>query len=246
MNDLIDESWAANNLLRLLSTDDLSLFKPHLQRWTASTGTVIYEPGDNVRFAYFPCGSSMISFTVMMQDGRNVETGLVGREGVAGGIVSNGSLPSFSRMSVQEGDTFLRIESHMLEDIKLRSASVRHLFARYADCLVAQIFQSVACNAVHTIEQRTARWILAAVDRTGRDHVKMTQDELAEMLGVGRSYVNRVLKSLQGEGIIETRRGGFTVRNVHALQGSACECTDAIRRHFNEVLRGAYPNGRTQ
>lgn len=246
MNDHIHDIWTANNLLRLLSTDDFSLFKPHLQRWTASTGTVIYEPGDNVRFAYFPCGSSMISFTVMMQDGRNVETGLVGREGVAGGIVSNGSLPSFSRMSVQEGDAFLRIDSHVLEDIKMRSTSIRHLFARYADCLVAQIFQSVACNAVHTIEQRTARWILAAVDRTGRDHVKMTQDELAEMLGVGRSYVNRVLKSLQGEGIIETRRGGFTVRNVHALQGSACECTDAIRRHFNEVLQGAYPNGRTQ
>ncbi len=99
----------------------------------------------------------MISFTVMMQDGRNVETGLVGREGVAGGIVSNGSLPSFSRMSVQEGDAFLRIESHALEDLKMRSASIRHLFARYADCMVAKIFKSVACNAVHTIEQRTAR-----------------------------------------------------------------------------------------
>jgi hypothetical protein len=183
---------------------------------------------------------------VMMQDGRNVETGLVGREGVAGGIVSHGLLPSFSRMSVQEGEAFLRIDSHVLEDIKMRSGSLRNLFARYADCLVAQIFQSVACNAVHTIEQRTSRWILAAVDRTGRDHVKMTQDELAEMLGVGRSYVNRVLKSLQSEGVIETRRGGFMVRNVGGLQRSACECTDAIRRHFDEVLHGVYPNGRTQ
>jgi len=246
VNDHIHESWTANNLLRLLSVEDLSLLRPHIQRWTGPAGTVIYEPGDNVRFAYFPCGSSMISFTVMMHDGRNVETGLVGREGVAGGIVSNGSLPSFSRMSVQEGDAFLRIDSHQLEDIKMRSPSLRHLFARYADCLVAQIFQSVACNAVHTIEQRTSRWILAAVDRTGRDHVRMTQDELAEMLGVGRSYVNRVLKSLQSEGIIETRRGGFIVRDVGALQRSACECTDAIRRHFNEVLQGAYPNGRTQ
>lgn len=236
----------SNNLLGALKTEDFELLRPHLQQWSAATGTVIYEPGDEVRFAYFPCGSSLLSFTIMMQDGRNIETGMVGREGAAGGIVSNGYLPAFARTVVQVGGAFLRLETHMLEEAKGRSLTIRNLFSRYADCLLAQIFQSVACNAVHTLEQRAARWVLASVDRTGRDQVHMTQDELAAMLGVGRSYVNRILRALQNEGIIETRRGGLSVKNVKALQSVACECTDAIRRHFDEVLKGVYPNSRTE
>lgn len=219
------------------------MLKPHLQRWSGKSGTVLYEPGDDVRFAYFPCGPSLISFMVMMSDGREVETGLVGREGAAGGIVSNGHLPAFSRAVVQAGGSFLRIETAALEEVKSQSSAMRHLFARYADCLLAQIFQSVACNAVHTIEQRTARWILAAVDRTGGSDVSMTQEQLAEMLGVGRSYVNRILNILKDEGILETRRGGLKISNLKALQHTACECTDAIRHHFEHVLKGVYPNG---
>lgn len=236
--------WTTNNLLRSLHSDDFALIKPHLQRWSAKIGEVIYEPGDDVRFAYFPCGASLISFMVMMGDGRDVETGLVGREGAAGGIVSNGHLPAFARAVVQGGGAFLRIETTALEDAKMRSHPLRHLFTRYSDCLLAQIFQSVACNAVHTIEQRAARWILAAVDRTGVDEIQMTQDQLASMLGVGRSYVNRILKSLRSDGVLVTRRGGLVIRNMDVLQSTACECTDAIRRHFDEVLKGVYPNGR--
>lgn len=235
--------WFTNNLLRSLKSDDFTLIKPLLQRWSARGGTVLYEPGDDVRFAYFPCGPSLISFMVMMRDGREIETGLVGREGAAGGIVSNGHLPAFSRAVVQAGGSFLRVDTVALEELKMRSPALRHLFARYADCLLAQIFQSVACNAVHTIEQRTARWILAAVDRTGGRDVSMTQEQLAGMLGVGRSYVNRILNTLKENGVLETRRGGLKIRNVKALQRTACECTDAIRHHFEQVLKGVYPNG---
>jgi len=240
------DHWTTNNLLRSLHADDFALIKPGLQRWSAKTGTVIYEPGDDVRFAYFTCGHSLISYTVMMKDGRDVETGLIGREGAAGGIVSNGHLPAYARALVQAGGSFLRIDTQALDEAKSRSSNIRNLFARYADCMVAQIFQSVACNAVHTIEQRTARWILASVDRTGGGDISMTQDELASMLGFGRSYVNRILKSLQNDGVVQTRRGGLIVRNVQALQNIACECTDAIRRHFEEVLEGVYPNGRNE
>jgi CRP-like cAMP-binding protein len=236
--------WTTNNLLRSLHSDDFAQIKPLLQRWSARSGTVIYEPGDDVRFVYFPCSSSLISFMVMMQDGREIETGLVGREGAAGGIVSNGHLPAFARAVVQAGGPFLRVETTALEELKSRSVALRHLFSRYADCLLAQIFQSVACNAVHSIEQRTARWILAAVDRTGGNDVTMTQDQLAEMLGVGRSYVNRILNTLKSEGVLETRRGGLQIRNLGALQNTACECTDVIRHHFERVLKGVYPHGR--
>jgi len=238
--------WMTNNLLRSLHSDDFALIKPLLQRWHGAAGAVIYEPGDDVRHAYFPCGPSLISFMVMMSDGRDVETALVGREGAAGGIVSNGRLPAFSRAVVLSPGSFLRVETKALEAAKSQSITLRHLFTRYADCLLAQVFQSVACNAVHTIEQRAARWILAAIDRTLSDEIPMTQDQLAGMLGVGRSYVNRVLRSLKNTGVLEIRRGGLRVRNVEALKGSACECTDAIRKHFQEVLHGVYPDGREQ
>jgi CRP-like cAMP-binding protein len=244
--DAAQSHWTTNNLLRSLHSDDFALIKPLLQRWKAPVGTVIYEPGDDVRHAYFPCGSSLIAFMVMMRDGRDIETALVGREGAAGGIVSNGRLPAFSRAVVLSSGTFLKVETKALEDAKAKSITLRHLFTRYADCLLAQVFQSVACNAVHTIEQRAARWILAALDRTGSDDLPMTQDQLAGMLGVGRSYVNRVLKSLKADGVIETRRGGLRVCNVDVLKTSACECTDAIRKHFQEVLKGVYPDRQDQ
>lgn len=233
--------WSSNNLLRSLHADDFALIKPALQRWKAEKGAVIYEPGDDVRHAYFPCGPSLIAFMVMMRDGRDVETALVGREGAAGGIVSNGRLPAFARAIVLSGGTFLRIESAALEEAKVKSLTLRHLFTRYADCLLAQIFQSVACNAAHTIEQRAARWILAAIDRTGGSELPMTQEQLAGMLGVGRSYVNRVLKDMKDDGVLETRRGGLKVCDAKALKATSCECTDAIRKHFDEVLKGVYP-----
>lgn len=237
------QHWSTNGLLRSLHSDDFALLKPLLQRWKAEPGSVIYEPGDDVKHAYFPCGSSLIAFMVMMQDGRDIETALVGREGAAGGIVSNGRLPAFARAIVLSSGQFLRIETVALEEAKTKSLTLRHLFARYSDCLLAQVFQSVACNAVHTIEQRASRWILAAIDRTGGDELPMTQDQLAGMLGVGRSYVNRVLKTLKAAGVLSTRRGGLRVCDIGALQQKSCECTDTIRKHFDEVLRGVYPNG---
>src|SRR5690349_2638367 len=108
--------------------------------------------------------------------------------------------------------------------------------------MLAQVFQSVACNAVHTIEQRTVKWLLAAIDRTGDHDVPLTQEQLAGMLGVGRSYVSRVIQSLKGSGILETRRGGVRVRDINSLQSRSCGCNDALRRHFDQVLAGVYPS----
>lgn len=142
-----------NNLLRALRKEDWDILEPLLEEWSATTGAVLHEPGDTVRFAYFPRGSSLISYFVVLSDGRAVETALIGREGAAGGIVSQGRLPAFTRAEVQVGGPFYRIELNSLEDAKNRSPTLRHLFARYADCLMAQIFQAVACNAVHSLDR---------------------------------------------------------------------------------------------
>lgn len=230
-----------NNFLRALRADDAAILEPLLEEWTGECGTILYEPGDAVRWVYFPCGPSLVSFLVVLEDGRAIETALIGREGAVGGIVSQGRLPAYARAEVQFPGLFLRMESAALEEAKSRSMTLRHLFARYADCVMAQVFQAVACNAAHSIEQRTAKWLLSAMQRTGDHEVPLTQEQLANMLGVGRSYISRVLQGLKSRGFLETRRGRMCVRDLVALEGLACGCNFAVRRHFDDVLRGVYP-----
>lgn len=230
-----------NNLLQALRSDGLALLLPHLEHWVADTGYVLHEPGDDVRMVYFPCGPTIVSFLVVLDDGRAVETGLVGREGVVGGVASQGRLPAYARAQVQFGGPLLRMATKDLQTAKEQSAALRNLFSRYADCLVAQIFQSVACNAAHTLEQRAARWILATIERTGEHALPLTQEQLAMMLGVGRSYFSRVLQSLKARGLVETRRGYLMVTDADKLEHLACRCNHAFRAHFETVLRGVYP-----
>lgn len=231
-----------NNLLRALRPADLALLEPHLIEQTVTSGTVLYEPGDNVQKVYFPCDSTLLSFRVQLDDGRAVETALVGREGAVAGIVSQGRLPAYSRAEVQFGGPILWMNVEDLEEAKMKSLVLRHIFARYADCLMAQVFQSVACNAAHSIEQRAAKWLISAMERTNDTSLPMTQEELAGMLGVGRSYVSRVIQTLKHRGMIETRRGSLTVANPEGLSHLACSCQTAVRRHFDEVLKGVYPD----
>jgi CRP-like cAMP-binding protein len=237
-----DVDVPANNLLRALRPDDLALLTPKLVALDLPAGEILYEPGDLVRFVYFPCGPSLASFMIPLPDGRGVETALIGREGAIGGIVSQGRLPAYARALVQYPGPFLRMQSSELEEAKMRSLTLRYLFARYADCVMAQIFQSVACNAAHSIEQRTAKWLLAALDRTGTRDVPLTQEQLAGMLGVGRSYVGRVMQALKGRGALETRRGSVRVSRLKVLEAAACDCNSAVREHFEQVLGGVYPN----
>ncbi|HEY0629057.1 MAG TPA: Crp/Fnr family transcriptional regulator [Sphingomicrobium sp.] len=232
---------SGNNFLRALRPSDAAILEPLLQEWHGENGEILYEPGDTVRWAYFPCGPAMISYLVVLDDGQAIETALIGREGAVGGIVSQGRLPAFARAEIQFAGTFLRIEASALEEAKMQSLTLRHLFARYADCLMAQLFQAVACNAAHTIEQRTAKWLLSAMQRTGDHDVPLTQEQLAGMLGVGRSYISRILQTLKARGYLVTKRGRMAVTDLVALEGLACGCNYAVRSHFEEVLSGVYP-----
>lgn len=233
----IDDS----NLLRMLGASDRAALAAILERCEFRGGDVLAEAGDDVTHVYFPCGPSLVSFVVLLDCGRTVETIMVGREGAVGGIVSQGRLPAYARAVVQFGGPFLRAETSAMEAAKERSPRLRQFFTRYADCLLAQVFQSVACNAGHTIEQRAAKWLVAATERTGDAHVPLTQERLAAMLGVGRSYVSRVLRDLREERILETRRGALVVRDEAGLRRKACRCNDAVKRHFETVLAGVYP-----
>ncbi len=231
-----------NNLLRRLDLDDYALIAPHLSHEEAAANELLYSPGDDVNVVHFPCGPSLATFLVTNEDGRDVETILVGREGAVGGIVSQGFLPAYTRINVKFGGPFVRLPVSRLDAAKAASKTLCNVFARYADCMLAQIFQSTACNAIHSIEQRTAKWIVSAMERIERSEaVPLTHEQLATLLGVGRSYASRVIQAFKAEGILETRRGSILVRNLYALQARACLCNEAVKNHFEEVLRGVYP-----
>ena len=236
-----------NNLLRRLSEGDYALIAPHLTPGEANSNDLLYNPGDDVELVHFPCGPSLVSYLVSIEDGRDVETILVGREGAVGGIVSEGYLPAYTRIVVKFGGPFLRLHVGKLDAAKTYSKTLRNVFARYADCLLAQIFQSTACNATHSIEQRTAKWIIAAMERTDDpDAVPLTHEQLATLLGVGRSYASRVIQTFKAEGVLETRRGWIVVRNRDALKLRSCLCNESVKTHFEEVLRGVYPTGEAE
>src|ERR1700759_3269650 len=231
-----------NNLLRRLNRADFALIEPYLTSMHAEPHDLLYNPGAAVETVYFPCGPGLVSYLVPNEDGRDVETILVGREGAVGGIVSEGYLPAYTRIVVKFGGPFMRLPIGKLEAAKARSSTLRNVFARYADCMLAQIFQSTACNAIHSIEQRTAKWIISAMERTdGQSVVPLTHEQLATLLGVGRSYASRVIQVFKAEGVLETRRGSILVHNFEGLKKRSCLCNESVKNHFEEVLRGVYP-----
>ncbi|MFA7588531.1 MAG: Crp/Fnr family transcriptional regulator [Novosphingobium sp.] len=236
------QDLSGSNLVDALRMPDREQLVAGMTEVELESGHVLYEPGDNVRYCYFPRFDAMATFHVAMANGSAIETGLVGREGAIGGIVSQGRLPAFARASVMHGGSFYRISSSALSAIKQANHRIAYLFARYADCMLAQTFQSVACNAAHTIEQRSAKWLIAMIDRTGRSDVAMTQDELGSILGVGRSYVSRVIQRLKRGGLIVTRRGHIEVIDEAGLRDQCCDCDSLVVDHFDTVLRGVYPS----
>ena len=232
-----------NNLLRRLNDTDFGLLERHLVAVDTEPNDLLYNPGDDVEIVHFPCGPSLASYMVPNEDGRDVETILIGREGAVGGIVSQGFLPAYTRITVKFAGPFMRLPVARLDAAKLKSRTLSNVFARYADCMLAQIFQSTACNAIHSIEQRTAKWIISAMERADGDEVvPLTHEQLATLLGVGRSYTSRVIQTFKAEGTLETRRGSILVRNRDAMRNRSCQCNEAVKAHFEEVLRGVYPD----
>lgn len=233
----------ANNLLAALTPDDFQLLAPFLEARQLATGFTLFEPGDIVENAWFPCDKALVSYRVSFADGRLVEVALVGREGAVGGIVSNGRLPAFSRAIAQNGGTFFRVALRDLDTLKAHAPGLRNLFARYADCLMAQIYQATACNAAHSIEARCAKWMLATIDRTESKTLALTHEQLATLLGVGRSYASRILLGMKSNGILHLSRGKIVVDDCAALEAIACDCDTLVRAHFETVLAGIYPDG---
>jgi DNA-binding MarR family transcriptional regulator len=237
----LEHELEENGLLAKLRDGDRQRLAPHMMKFSLSAGDILQKAGDDVENTWFPCSSSMAAFSIWVDDDNDaVEVGLIGSEGAIGGIVSNGHVPAYATAVVRAPGKFLRIKTSALEMAKLDSLALRHWFSRYSDCLLAQIFQTAACNATHTISQRTAKWLLAAVARTQGNEFDMTQEQLAQMLGVGRTFVTRVVRKLREDDLIATRRGVFVIKNEEELRKRSCSCTVAIEEHFDKVLHEIY------
>jgi CRP-like cAMP-binding protein len=235
--------FEGNLLLKALDARDRGLVGRWLEPREVRRGDVLFQAGEDVSHVTFPADRAIVTLLVPMRDGRTVETATVGREGAIGGVVSQGYLPAFSQAVVQVAGTVLRIEAERLQQAKRSSNAIRDLFVRYSDCLLSQLLQSVACNAVHSLEQRTLRWLLTLQDRLGTPDLPVTHEILAEMLGVKRPYLTEVLGRMQRDGLIRIGRGQLGLVDRAKAEREACECHANVRRHFTEVLGAVYGKG---
>ncbi|KQP31512.1 Crp/Fnr family transcriptional regulator [Methylobacterium sp. Leaf469] len=240
MPSAADPLFQGNLLLKALRTEDRALLAPHLEWSVHQRGETLFAAGAEVTTIAFPCGQTVATLIIAMRDGRSAETATIGREGAVGGVVSQGYLPASTHAVIQIGGPVLRMDAVRFQEAKRRSESLRNLFARYGDCLLAQVLQSVACNALHPIEARCLRWLMTLQDRIASDTLPVTQELLAAMLGVQRTYLTRILRTLQQQGLIEVGRGRITVRDRAKVEAAACECHGVVRHHYETVLGAGY------
>ena len=229
-------SYSANRLLAALRPDALAEIAPHLVLVDLPADAVLFDAGDDVEHTYLPCGPTQASLLVVTSDGQEIEAASIGFEGAIGGVVSAGFKPAYGRAVVRVPGHAFCIPTNRLEEIKTRHAIVADLFDRAADAFIAQMMQLVACNALHPIEQRACRWLLFAHDRSGDEPIRLTQETLAQMLGVQRTTISAVARVLQDAGIIHIGRGKVEVLDRPGLEKRACECHAAVEAHFGRIL----------
>lgn len=224
-----------NRLLAALAPADAELLTPHLHRYSLVQGAVLQEIEAPVEQVYFP-ESGMISLVVTMQSGDTVETATVGREGVVGAFAGLGAWNAFARAIVQVPGTAACISAARFEAIVSQSVGIKELVLRCKEALLSQVQQTAACNALHPLEARLARWLLQALDGSDGATLLLTQDALAQMLGARRTTVTLLARRLQTAGLIRYRRGRIDVVDRAGLEHAACECYAAVRRRSEAVI----------
>jgi CRP-like cAMP-binding protein len=229
----------ANRLLAALELEDFKALEPHLELVELPKRKVVYETGETVRHTYFP-HDSIVSLTTVLKDGGSVEMAVFGREGVFGFVSALVTRTSFGHYVTQVPGTASRIAVEKFTAAAQERPNIRQLVFSFTEALLAQTLQTVACNAVHSVEARCSRWILSTRDRVSHDALPLTHETLAEMLGVQRSTVSSVTRALQTAGLIRQGRGVITITDRPGLEEMSCECYRAIRRSFERLLPRTY------
>jgi len=228
-----------NRLLASLEPEDFALLAPHLNLVTLRKGALLFDPSAMIETVYFP-ESAMISMMTLLESGEAIESATIGREGAVGLKAAVGPRQSLSRAIVQAPGEGYRIGAGALRTAWARSGVIRDLFDRHDEALFGHVIQSVACNALHSVEARFGRWLLCCHDRIDSDTVSLTQEFLADMLGVQRTTVTAAARMLQSAGLIRYRRGIVDILDRPGLEAISCECYGAVRRNYDRLLPAAF------
>ena len=224
-----------NRLLASLSPDDFGLIAASLAQVELERGRLLYDPGDAIETIYFP-QDGVISLMTLMENGTAIESATIGREGALGLMAAVAPRQSLMRAIVQTPVKAGRISAAALHDAWEKSPAIRNMVDRHSEALFGHAIQSVACNALHSVEARFCRWLLTCHDRISTDTVALTQEFLADMLGVQRTTVTAVARGLQDKGVIRYRRGVVDIMDRTTLEQLACECYGAINRTYERLL----------
>jgi CRP-like cAMP-binding protein len=224
-----------NLLLAALPADDLGLLAPYLAHVDLERGRLLYDPGDRIDTLYFP-HDGVISLMTLMENGAAIESATIGREGALGLSAAASPRQSLVRAIVQTPTRASRIGAHQMQDAWVKSPRIRELVDRHGEALFGHAIQSVACNALHSVEARFCRWLLTCHDRISSDTIALTQEFLADMLGVQRTTVTAVARALQEKGAIRYRRGVVDIIDRAMLETLSCECYGVIRRTYERLL----------
>jgi CRP-like cAMP-binding protein len=224
-----------NHLMAALLDAEFDRLSPHLELIPMKLGDVLYESGDKVQYVYFPT-SAIISLHYLLENGGSSEIAGVGNEGVLGISAFMGGDSTPSRAVVQTGGFGYRLPATILMEEFNRAGPVMRLLLRYTQALLTQMSQTAVCNRHHTVEQQLCRWLLLTLDRLSSNELTMTQELIANMLGVRREGVTEAAGRLQGYGYISYRRGHITVLDRKGLEHDVCECYGVVKKEFARLL----------
>jgi CRP-like cAMP-binding protein len=224
-----------NHLLAALPAAELLRLSPHLERVPLPLGAVIYESGGEQDYVYFPA-SGIVSLLYVMNDGSSAEIAVVGNEGMVGIALFMGGETTPSRAVVQSSGSAYRLAAAAIKAEFARGAALQHLLLRYTQSLITQMTQTAVCNRHHVLEQQLCRWLLLSLDRLPSSQLVMTQQLIANMLGVRREGVTEAAGRLQADGLINYSRGRINVLDRAKLEERVCECYAVVRRESDRLL----------
>jgi CRP-like cAMP-binding protein len=224
-----------NHLLNALPPGDYERLAPFLELVPMSLGEVLYEPGIRMRHVYFPT-TSIVSLLYVMEDGASAEIAIVGNEGILGISLFMGGESTPSRAVVQGAGFGFRLKAQLLKDEFGRFGPMLRLLLRYTQALITQMSQTAVCNRHHSVDQQLCRWLLLSLDRLETNELVMTQELIANMLGVRREGVTEAAGKLQGAGLIRYRRGRIAVLDRPGLEARSCECYQVVKKEFERLL----------
>jgi len=224
-----------NHLLAALPEFEYQRILPHLERVQLSLGETISEAGGNTHYIYFPT-TAIVSLLNVLESGATAEIAVVGREGVVGIALFMGGASMLSRALVQSEGYAYQMSGDLLKREFDRDPAMQHLFMRYIMALLSQMAQTAICNRHHSIDQQLCRWLLLSLDRLSGNVLNMTQELIADMLGVRREGVTEAARKLQDAGLISYSRGCLTVLDRPGLEARVCECYKVVKEEFIRLL----------